>query len=354
MPLTSSSSFGSFGPSTSASPALDLLAVGDLEVGALGHQHGVLLAAVGHHRDVAARLVLDHPGHARVAGEHRGTLRGAGLEQLDHAGEPVGDVLTDDAAGVEGPHGELGTGLTDRLRGDHPDRLAEFDETAGRQRLPVAGRADALLGLAGEHRPHPDPVDPRVVAEPTDQVVGEQRPRLQGGAVGEGDRLGGDPAVRPGLEVRAACRAVGHDALDPDATGRAAVLLADDELLGDVDQAPGEIARVGGPEGGVGEALSGAVGRDEVLEDREALSERGLDRPGDHFAPRVGHQALHAGDLADLLAVPSSTRVDHHVERVERDGRERLLHGLADLGVRRGPDLDLLLAPLVVGDDARA
>ena len=289
-----------------------------------------------------------------MSGQHRGALGRAGLEQLDHAGQAVGDVLADDAAGVEGPHGQLGAGLADRLGGDDADRLAELDHLAGGQRLAVAGGADAVLGLAGEHRADPDPVDDVVVAEPVDQLVGEQGADIDGRS---SDRVTGSTRMRPysaGLEVAAPAGAVGDDVLDPDAPGGPAVVLADDELLGHVDQATGQVARVGGPQGGVGEALAGTVGRDEVLEHRQALTERGLDRAGDHLAARVGDQALHAGDLADLLGVPSGTGVDHHVERVERERRQRLLHGPADLGVGRRPDLDLLLAPLVVGDDAPA
>ena len=77
-------------------------------------------------------------------GEHGRALRGAGLEQLDDSGKAVRDVLTDDAAGVEGTHGELGAGLADRLGGDDADRLAELDELAGRRRLAVAGGADSV------------------------------------------------------------------------------------------------------------------------------------------------------------------------------------------------------------------
>ena len=111
----------------------------------------------------------------------------------------------------------------------------------------------------------------------------------------------------------------------------AAVDLADDELLGHVDEPAGQVAGVSGTQGGVSQAFAGAVGRDEVLEHRKAFPERRDDRAGDHFASGVGDQALHTGDLADLLGVTTSARVDHHVQGVEGDLAQALLHGLARL-----------------------
>ena len=131
-----------------------------------------------------------------------------------------------------------------------------------------------------------------------------------------------------------------------------AVLLADDELLRDVDETTGQVAGVGGAERGVGETLAGTVRRDEVLEHRQALTEVRLDRPRDDLTTRVGHQATHTGDLTHLHDVSSGTRADHHVDRVERRCASIVLHGLRHLVGGVGPDLDLLLAPLVVGDDA--
>ena len=125
---------GSFGPFDQRVTRADLLAVGDLEVGARRHQRGVLRAVVGHHGDAATRLVVLDPDHARVVGQDRGTLGGAGLEELDHAGQAVGDVLTDDTTGVEGPHGQLRAGLADGLGGNDADRLAELDHGARGQR----------------------------------------------------------------------------------------------------------------------------------------------------------------------------------------------------------------------------
>ena len=153
-----------------------------------------------------------------MPGEHRRPLGGAGLEELDDPRKAVGDVLADDAAGVEGPHRELGARLADGLRGDHADRLAELDQPPGRERLAVAGRM---------HTPW---VDSQVSTERTrtrssdgssrsglDLVVVEDGARLEHGAVGEGDRLDQDPAVEAGLQVVAVAGLVRGDLLDPDA-----------------------------------------------------------------------------------------------------------------------------------------
>ncbi len=140
--------------------------------------------------------------------------------------------------------------------------------------------------------------------------------------------------------------------LDPDATRALAVVLAHDELLRDVDETTGQVAGVGGTERGVGETLAGTVRRDEVLEDRQALTEVRLDRARDDLATRVGHETAHAGDLAHLHDVSAGTRADHHVDGVELLASQLGLHGFAHLVGGVGPDLDLLLAPLVVGDDA--
>ena len=99
------------------------------------------VTVVGDDRDgPLALLVLPDAHDARALGEERRTLRGTGLEELDDAREAVGDVLTRDATGVEGTHGELRARLTDRLGGDDADRLAELDELAGGEHRAVAER----------------------------------------------------------------------------------------------------------------------------------------------------------------------------------------------------------------------
>jgi hypothetical protein len=82
-------------------------------------------AVVGDDReDALALLVLTDAHHAAALRHDRRALGRAGLEQLDDTGQAVGDVLTRDSAGVEGPHGELRAGLTDRLGGDDAYRLS--------------------------------------------------------------------------------------------------------------------------------------------------------------------------------------------------------------------------------------
>ncbi len=140
-----------------------------------------------------------------------------------------------------------------------------------------------------------------------------------------------------------------HGAVD-----RPAVVLVDDDVLGDVDEAPREVAGVGGLEGRIGEALAGAVRRDEELDDREALAEIGADGELDDVARGLGHEAAHAGELADLVAASARARVGHHVDVVEAGAvaLEGLHHHRGQLLVGLGPDLDDAVVALFLRDVA--
>ena len=109
--------------------------------------------------------------------------------------------LTGDAAGVERPHGELGSRLADGLGGDDADRLTQLDRLPGGHRAPVAGAADAVGGLAGEHRAGADAVELGIVAEEGDLGVADLGAGGDHGAVGQRDRVGQHPTEDAGLEV---------------------------------------------------------------------------------------------------------------------------------------------------------
>ncbi|MPM12273.1 hypothetical protein SDC9_58625 [bioreactor metagenome] len=326
----------------------DVIAVLHQQPGTTAQQHLELLGAVvGHDVHLAPAVGGLQPDPAGGTRDRGLGLRGAGLEELDDTRQTLGDVVAGHTTGVERTHRQLGAGLTDRLGRDDADGLADIDQLAGRERTAVAHRAGAGGGLTGEHRAHLDLGDP-VVDEHRDVHVAEVDTGLQQDlTVGVGDVGGQAPGVHRRLDGR-----IGDEhtvLLDRDPLGQtglgAAVLLADDHVLGDVDQTTGEVARVGRPQGGVGLALPATVGGDEVLQHGQALTEVGLDRRGDDVALRVGHQASHGGDLTHLRHVPSGTGVHHHVDRV--GVREVLLHRLGQLGGRLLPQLDQVGATLL-------
>src|SRR5690606_11247818 len=128
----------------------------------------------------------------------------------------------------------------------------------------------------------------------------------------------------------------------------AAVDLADDDVLGDVHQTPGEVPGVGGAQRRVRQTLALTVGGDEVLQHRQALAVGRLDRTRDRLTLGVGHQSADTGDLADLHGVTAGTGVDHHPHRVV--GGRVLLHVPGDLVGGLGPDVGQVLAALLVAD----
>ena len=153
--------------------------------------------------------------------------------------------------------------------------------------------------------------------------------------------LGRTQLARLGIDLE-----LEHRALD--VVLGAAVLAADDHVLGDVDQPAGQVARVRGAQRGVGEALAGAVGRDEVLEHGQALHEVGLDRTLDDLALRVGHQPAHPGQLADLRERAAGTGVGHHEDGVHLV--EVAVQRLADLVGGPIPQAGDRLVALLLGD----
>src|SRR5690606_958899 len=130
----------------------DPLAVLHPHPGAEGHRvrgHGAVVAGDA---DLPAALLGDDADHALVLGDDRLALGLAGLEQLLHPRQALGDVLGGHAAGVEGAHGELRARLADGLGRDDADGLTHLHQAPGGQVAPVAAGADAQPRPAGQHR----------------------------------------------------------------------------------------------------------------------------------------------------------------------------------------------------------
>src|SRR5665213_2299555 len=326
-----------------------------------GHKHGVLRGNGVRGVEDIARGDLDLDGlglgaddlhlAVRVA-DQRLALGDACLEELLDTRETLGDVRATGGhtAGMEGAHGQLRARLTDRLGCDDAHRLADLNEAPGGQVAPVAEPADALTRLAGHDAAD---LDARCVGT---EREGASRHLVADLLACDGDRLtleddvlGGDP---PRDAIHGAVPEERILEVHPDPGRRLAIVDADDDVLGHVHQAAGEVPGVGGAQRRVGQALAGPMGGDEVLEDVEALGEIGLDGQVDDPPRGVGHETAHAGDLADLLCGSTCPRLGHHQDRVEAiEG----LHGhLGHVVGGLGPDLDRLQVALVVGDQAAA
>ncbi len=304
---------------------VDRRTVGDPQLGAVDH-----LVALA----IATLRVLDHDAAGAVHHHH---VAGRRRDRVDPfvAGDArvprfLARLLRDArgrAADVERAHRQLRAGLADRLGGDDADREAELDQLAGREVAPVALGADAAPRGAGQHRADLDLLDAGVL-DRRRQLLGDLAVLLEHELLRErivelllGDAA--DDAVAQRLDDLAAL----DDRPRLDAVHRAAVDLVDDHVLRHVDEAAGQVARVRRLQRGVGQALARAVRRDEVLGHRQAFAEVGPDRRLDDLARRLGHQAAHARQLADLLLRAAGARVGHDVDRVEgAAGLVQLLH----------------------------
>src|SRR5205814_5759251 len=96
-----------------------------------------------------------------------------------------------------------------------------------------------------------------------------------------------------------------------------AIEFVDDHVLRNVDQATGQVARVRSLQSGVGQTLAGAVRGNEVLQHGKAFAEVRSDWRFHNFAGRLGHQAAHAGELANLLLRTAGAGVRHNVDGVD-------------------------------------
>ena len=144
-------------------------------------------------------------------------------------------------ADVERTHGQLGAGLTDRLRGDDAERVAFLGQTVAGQIAAVTLDADAAQSFAGQRGTDQHALDAALL----DQFDHFRRELLAGAHDQAAVRKRGVADI---LRTEAAQNAVlqrhdGFVTLDdragPDALAGTAILFAADDILRDVDQTAG-------------------------------------------------------------------------------------------------------------------
>jgi len=140
------------------------------------------------------------------------------------------------------------------------------------------------------------------------------------------------------------------DLRDPQAVGRAAVDLADDDFLRDIDHSTGQVARVSGTQSGIGQALTSTTGRNEIFQNIQTFTVVGTNGHLDGLTGGVCQQTAHAGQLLDLVHRTTCTGVCHHEDLVVLG--QVCCQSLGDLIGGCLPDVDGLGIALVLGDQA--
>ncbi len=140
------------------------------------------------------------------------------------------------------------------------------------------------------------------------------------------------------------------DATDLETMVAVAVFLTDDNVLGNVDETAGKIARVGGLKRGIRATLTGAVGVDEELRDLHTFAVGGDDWKLDFFVLRVGDEAFHTDELFDVIEVTTSTGVGHLDDWVALIVIEVFFDVVLDAFGDGGPNLNDLLMTFFVGE----
>ena len=234
------------------------------------------------------------------------------LDAVDGGGTRCG------ATDMEGPHRQLGTGFTDRLRGNHTDGFADVDLIATTQIAPVTARANSIQGCTGDRRADHNGVD-LVLLQLIHPLLIQQRTGRRNHfffASRLDDVLDQDSAQHP-LAQRFDDVAAFDQRCHYQTGLGATIFLCDDQVLRNIDQAPRQVTRVRGFQRGVGQALARAVSGDKVLQDIQAFPEIRGNRRLDNRAVRFRHQSTHAGQLPDLCRRTTGARISHHINRVK-------------------------------------
>ena len=268
---------------------------------------------------------------------------------------------------VEGPHGQLRTRLTNRLSCDDTDGLADVDLMATCQIAPITFGTDSVTGFTGDWRAGNYLID-TVQFDELDPLLINQGTSRNNNLLSTGlENIFGNNPTEYALTQRLDNIAAFNMRRHQQTTLSAAVNCGNHQVLRHIHQTTGQITRVGRLQGSIRQTFTRTVSRDEVLQYVQAFTEVGGDRRLDDRSVRLGHQATHTGQLANLRRTTTSARVSHHVHRVKRFliysiafaindllFRKVVHHRLGDFIVGLRPEVDHLVVLLALGYQARS
>ncbi len=217
------------------------------------------------------------------------------------------------AAGVNGTHRKLCTRLANGLSSDNANCGTNGNRTAGRKIPAIALLADAVLRAAGQQSTQLNLLEASV-----DHLLQVIHAGDVGVALKEHGALGVHNVLCDAATYEVGVDVVGtrDNEVVAHALGSAAVVLAHDDVLSNVDQTTGKVTRVRRVRSGVDQALTSAIGRDEVLKWQQTLAEVSLNGKVDRLTRHVGHQTTHTAELTQLRLRTTGAGVGHHVDRI--------------------------------------
>ena len=264
---------------------------------------------------------------------------------------------------VEGPHGQLGTRLTNRLGSDNTNRFTDVDLMATGQVTAVTGGADTPASGTGDRRAHQhfihthgfQLVDPYFVQQGANFgqhfILTERVHHITGHNTTQ-------YALTQCLNHVTAFDQRRHQ----QAFFSTAILSGNHQILCHVDQSTSQVTGVRCLQGGIGQTLTGTVSRDEVLEYVQTFTEVAGNRRFNNGAIRLGHQTTHTGQLTNLCRGAPRTGIGHHEDGVEgallfilavavfhHFDAQVFHHCLGDVVIGTRPDIHHLVITLAAG-----
>ena len=87
--------------------------------------------------------------------------------------------------------------------------------------------------------------------------------------------------------------------IHPDAIFRTAILIVNDDILGNIDQTTGQITSFCSTQRGISQTLAGTMRGNEVFQRRQTFAEVGANRHGNNTTGRIRHQTAHTSHLGN-------------------------------------------------------